>query len=90
MHTPSGTLTENGKFLMQLRVIKQAKETQLLLKFIERYVKVWVDMGFYNLTDGYLKSDSTRNVFKFLLEPQLEKMDNDSDFIDLLHNRTIP
>ena len=47
-------------------------------------------MGLYDLTDAYLKSDGIRNVFKFLLEPKLEKFDDNNDYIDLLHNRTIP
>ena len=50
---------------------------------------VWVDIGFYDLIDGFITSDSRRNVFKFILKLNLEKADGDSDYIDLIHNRQI-
>ena len=89
--TPSGTLTENGKFFNAAEKYKAGKRDPAIIKVYRKIrAGVWVDMGFYNLTDGYLKTDGIRNVFKFLLEPKLEQMDDDSDYIDLLHNRTIP
>ena len=91
MRTPSGTLTENGKFFNAAEKYKAGKRDPAIIK-VYRKIRpgVWVDMGFYNLTNAYLKPDGIRNVFKFLLEPKLEQMDDDSDYIDLLHNRTIP
>ena len=91
MRTPSGTLTENGKFFNAAEKYKAGKRDPAIIK-VYRKIRpgVWVDMGFYNLTNAYLKPDGIRNVFKFLLELKLEQMDDDSDYIDLLHNRTIP
>ncbi|HCU89891.1 MAG TPA: HNH endonuclease, partial [Gammaproteobacteria bacterium] len=51
---------------------------------------VWVDMGFYDLIDGFNKFDGKRNVFKFLLKPNTNEIDENPDYIDLLHNRQIP
>ena len=91
MYTPNGKLTENGKFFLAAEDFKSGKRDSATIKVYRKIrAGVWVDMGFYNLTDAYLKSDGIRNVFKFLLEPKLEKLDDDSDNIDLLHNRTIP
>ena len=33
---------------------------------------VWVDMGFYDLVDGFTEHDGKRNVFKFLLKPNYD------------------
>mgnify|MGYP003326735675 CR=1 FL=1 len=51
---------------------------------------VSVDMGFYDLVDAYKKFDGKREVFKFLLQPTIEEIDEGSDYVDLLHNKTIP
>ena len=48
-------------------------------------------MGYYNLIKAYEKTEGKREVFKFLLEPSLEEeVSENSDYTDLLHNRTIP
>ena len=48
-------------------------------------------MGFYDLIDGYIENDGKRNVFKFLLKPNFEKFDPETeDSTDLAHNRYIP
>ena len=47
-------------------------------------------MGFYDLIDGFNKFERKRNVFKFLLKPNTNEIDENPDYIDLLHNRQIP
>lgn len=51
---------------------------------------VWVDMGFYDLVDGYERHDGKRKVFKFLLKPVFDFEIQDEDFPDLVHDRQIP
>ena len=52
---------------------------------------IWVDMGFYDLTDAIIEHDGKRKVFKFLLKPNFEDFDPEtSENIDLAHNRYIP
>ena len=89
--SPRGTLTENGKFYNAGENYKEGKRDAAKIK-VYRKIRpgVWVDMGFYNLVDGYTKHDGKRNVFKFLLEPTFEEIKEDADFVDLLHNRSIP
>ena len=71
MRTPSGTLTENGKFFNAAEKYKAGKRDPAIIK-VYRKIRpgVWVDIGFYNLTNAYLKPDGIRNVFKFFISPQ--------------------
>ncbi len=89
--SPNGTLTENGKFYNAAENYKEGKREPAKVK-VYRKIRpgVWVDMGLYNLIDGYTKSDGRRDVFKFLLEPTFEEIEENADYVDLLHNRSIP
>ncbi len=87
----SGTLTENGKFLQAAENYKEGKRQAVKIKVYRKIRKgVWVDMGFYDLIDGYQRFDGKRNVFKFLLKPNIEEITQAADYLDLLHNRQIP
>ena len=89
---PSGTLTENGKFYFAAEDYANGKRQPAKIK-VYRKIRpgVWVDMGYYNLIKAYEKTEGKREVFKFLLEPSLEEeVSENSDYTDLLHNRTIP
>ena len=87
----TGTLTENGKFLQAADNFKEGKRDPALIKVYRKIRKgVWVDMGFYDLIDGFIKFDGKRNVFRFLLKPNTNEIDQDPEYIDLLHNRQIP
>lgn len=33
---------------------------------------IWVDMGLYDLIDGFTEHDGRRKVFKFLLKPNFD------------------
>jgi len=87
----SGTLTENGKFFQAAENYKEGKRKPAKIKVYRKIRKgVWVDMGFYSLIDGFVSPDGKRNVFKFILEPNFEETDENSEYIDLVHNRQIP
>ena len=89
--TPSGGLTENGKFFRAAEDYKAGRRAAAKIKLYRKLRKgVWVDMGLYDLVDGYMKFDGRRNVFKFLLKPSFEESTADLEFVDLLHNRIIP
>ena len=76
--------TEAKKKLKEYRVLntenyKEGKRDPAKIK-VYRKIRpgVWVDMGFYNLIDGYTKNDGIRDVFKFLLEPTFEEIDENA------------
>jgi hypothetical protein len=87
----TGTFTENGKFLQASENYKEGKRDPALIKVYRKIrMGVWVDMGFYDLIDGFTKFDGKRKVFRFLLKPNTNEVDEDPKDIDLLHNRQIP
>ena len=90
MHNETGSLTENGKFVNAVINYKEEKREPAKIK-VYRNIRpgVSVDMGFYDLVDAYKKFDAKREVFKILLQPTFEEIDEGSDYVDLLHNRTI-
>jgi len=89
--SPSGRLTENGKFVNAAESYKSKEREAAKVKVYRKIKKgVWVDMGFYQLVDAYQKFDGKRNVFKFLLKPDFEFEIDDADFEDLVHDRQIP
>ena len=78
----TGTLTENGKFMQAADNFKEGKREPALIKVYRKIRKgVWVDMGFYDLIDGFNKFDGKRNVFKFLLKPNTNEIDRYSTFL---------
>jgi hypothetical protein len=90
-YTKTGRLTENGKFLKAVDDFKKFKRTAAKIQ-VYRKIKpgVWVDMGFYDLMDGYQRNDGNRNVFKFLLNPIFDFDSDGEDFQDIVHDRQIP
>jgi hypothetical protein len=90
-YTKTGRLTENGKFLKAVDDFKKFKRNAAKIQ-VYRKIKpgVWVDMGFYDLMDGYQRNDGSRNVFKFLLNPIFDFDSDGEDFQDIVHDRQIP
>ena len=90
-HTSTGKLTENGKFLKAVDDYKTYKRSAAKIQ-VYRKIKpgVWVDMGFYELIDGYQRHNGARNVFKFLLKPIYDYDPSNEDYIDIVHDRQIP
>ena len=90
-YTKLGNPTENGKFLQAVDNFKNNRREPAKIK-VYRKIKpgVWVDMGFYDLIDGYQKNDGRRIVFKFLLKPINNFDSAQEDFEDISHDRQIP
>lgn len=90
--TSSGKLTENGKFFTAVDEFKSGVRQSAKVKVFRKIrPNVWVDMGLYDLVDCYIVSDGNRNVFKFVLKPDLtEEPYHDLPLVDLAHNRQIP
>ena len=87
----TGNPTENGKFYNAAISFKNNEREPAKIKVYRKIrAGVWVDMGFYDLVDSYTRNDGRRNVFKFLLKPTFETLDDNADYLDLLHNRIIP
>ena len=87
----TGNPTENGKFYNAAISFKNNERKPAKIKVYRKIrAGVWVDMGFYDLVDSYTRNDGRRNVFKFLLKPTFETLDDNADYLDLLHNRIIP
>ena len=92
MKFSSGTLTENGKFFNAAKEYKLGKRNAVKIKVYRKLRPgIWVDMGFYELTDAFLENDGKRNVFKFLLKPIFEDIGNEiSENVDIIQQRYIP
>ena len=92
MANKTGTLTENGKFFQAAENFKVGKREPAKIKVYRKLRPgVWVDMGFYDLTDALIEHDGKRKVFKFILKPNFKDFDPEiSENIDLAHNRYIP
>lgn len=92
MKFSSGALTENGKFFNAAKEYKLGKRNAAKIKVYRKLRPgIWVDMGFYELTDAFLENDGKRNVFKFLLKPIFEDIGNEiSENVDIIQQRYIP
>jgi len=93
MANKTGTLTQNGQFFQAAENYKANRRKDPAKIKVYRKIRsgIWVDMGFYNLIDGFIEHDGNRKVFKFLLEPIFEEVEPDvMDKVDLVHNRSIP
>ena len=92
MKFSSGALTENGKFFNAAKEYKLGKRNSAKIKVYRKLRPgIWVDMGFYELTDAFLENDGKRNVFKFLLKPIFEDIGNEiSENVDIIQQRYIP
>lgn len=67
-YTPSGTLTENGKFHVAAQEYKQNLRDPEKVKVYEKiHSGIWSYNGFFHLVDSWKESDGVREVFKFRL-----------------------
>lgn len=94
MFTPSGGLTENGKFYQAAKGFNQGKTPKIIKVYEKIKAGIWVANGFFVLTDAWIESSGNRKVFKFKLEMLEEKASNSTTIepreIELEHNRLIP
>lgn len=66
--TPSGALTENGKFYQAAQQFKAGKKGPDIVQVYEKIkAGIWTDNGFFHLVDSWIENDGIRNVFKFKL-----------------------
>ena len=93
MITPSGRLTENGRFYQMAKQYTQG--TPAKIKVYEKIKSgIWVYNGFFILTDAWTEKSMNRNVFKFKLEMLEDEIENIKETnltdLELEHNRLIP
>lgn len=66
--TPSGSLTENGKFYLAAQEYKQGLRDPEKVKVYEKiHSGIWSFNGLFHLIDSWNESDGTREVYKYKL-----------------------
>jgi len=92
MHTPKGTLTQNGHFYEAARAHARGDIEPEPVRVYEKIKDgIWVYNGVFRLVDAQQTSEDGRKVFKFRLE--LTDLEDDATApvrADLVHNRIIP
>jgi len=95
-YTPSGTPTQNGRFLESARLTNTRGADPERVRVYEKVLTgIWVFNGTFDLVDGWSESDGTRQVFKFRFEMRQERI-GDSEIAtgrsdpELEHDRVIP
>ncbi len=82
---------DNGKFMKSVDDFKnKLNKPEKVRVYRKIRPSVWVDMGFYNLIDGYKEVSNSRKVFKFILDPIMSDDTTGESISDLLHDRHIP
>lgn len=92
LHNYRGTLTENGKFMASVNEYKSGQSGPRKIQIYRKIRNgIWVDMGFYNLIDGFFENNGSRNVCKFILDPIIDENSQEEDqTLGIDHNRFIP
>jgi hypothetical protein len=93
-NTPSGSLTENGKFYEEAIKYKKTGIAELVKVYEKIKDGIWVFNGVFELIDAKIVKSDERNVFKFKLKVTDKTIDQRENRIieakDLDHNRLIP
>lgn len=90
--SPSGSLTENGKFHQAAQAYKKNRGTPERVRVYEKIKKgIWSYNGVFHLVDSWIEQADHRKVFKF----KLIAIEGDEDFTqpapkDMHHRRIIP
>ena len=94
MFTPSGGLTENGKFYQAAKQYATGKPAKIIKVYEKIKSGIWVANGFFVLTDAWIESSGNRKVFKFKFEMLEENTHSNASVesreMELEHNRLIP
>jgi hypothetical protein len=92
MKTPSGGLTENGKFFEAARRHRVEGEPPILVRVYEKMRSgIWVYNGPFRLIDAWEEASNGRKVFKFRLEIAADAIQaKAAPGRDLEQNRLIP
>lgn len=90
--TPSGNLTENGKFHKAAQEYKQDLRGPERVRVYEKIKQgIWSYNGIFHLVDSWLEESNGRNVFKFRLVAVEGEEDFDSPVqMNPKHRRIIP
>lgn len=76
-YTPSGNLTENGKFHKAAQKIKAGKRQLERVRVYEKIKQgIWSYNGVFHLVDSWQEQNNGRNVFKF----KLKAVEGEEDF----------
>ena len=90
--SPSGKLTQNGKFLHAANAFKTGQQAPEPVRVYEKIKEgIWVFNGIFNLVDAWQESTKSRKVYKFKLSIahlSARKISNEPN--DILHTRIIP
>ena len=82
---------DNGKFMKSVEDYKNKKSDPEKVRVYRKIrPSIWVDMGFYDLIDGFREYNGKRNVYKFILNPIDEVVEQDEPNQDIKHERRIP
>jgi hypothetical protein len=89
--TPSGTPTENGRFIDAAKRYQQNESRPRLVRVYEKLHKgIWSYNGAFSLLKAWPESDGRRQVFKFRLQLQASAEADVVRDADFEHNRIIP
>jgi hypothetical protein len=94
-YSPTGTITENGKFFEAADRYKSGQAQAELVKVYEKIKDgIWVYNGVFELMDAWIEKVEDRMVFKFKLQITDQTVDareqRATELKDLDHNRMIP
>ncbi|MFN8265402.1 MAG: HNH endonuclease signature motif containing protein [Chitinophagaceae bacterium] len=95
LKSPTGILTENGKFYNAASSYKKGESPAELIRVYEKIKKgLWVYNGIFELIDAKYVTSNKRKVFKFYLKitdksTEFKKRVQDQT-VELKHNRMIP
>lgn len=90
LKTPTGSLTQNGKFIHAVELYQKGHGVPELVKVYEKILSgVWSLKGFFDLIDYKVHHDGNRDVFVFNLKLSDRQASSDRH-IDLRHTRLIP
>jgi hypothetical protein len=91
MVTPSGSLTENGKFFQAAQNFKRGIQPAERVKVYEKLrAGIWVYNGIFKLVDAWIEESNARKVFKFRLELVNDLFPEEKQDYELEHGRIIP
>ncbi len=93
--TPTGHLTQNGKFELAAIRFKNKLQFPEMIKVYEKIKEgIWAYNGVFELMDSWIEKSEGRGVFKFKLKVTditiVEKEKRKFELKDLDHNRMIP
>ena len=89
---PSGSLTQNGKFINAVKEYKKGMQGPELIKVYEKILNgVWSLKGIFELADYKIVNDGNRNVFRFILKlTSLGNVESKNQSIEISQTRIIP